>query len=331
MVERLCTSDPLFVVGMNGSGTSMMLNHLGQHPDLYAFPAETYILPYFLNKETAYGDLKDDRTFEKLWLDMGSSFVFRFRNKGRVPELPQDWRQAERSVAGVFDGIMRGFAQSENKAHWSEKTPMHVLHIAQIADAYPEARFIHMLRDGRDCAASDERRWKRHPVGTIYRWKHAVQEGRRQGGTIGERYLEIRYEDVIADPENSLRAACKFAALEFDRAVLAVENARQHMTGQESKTIVRRGRTFRDYFPDRRVRQLESVAGKRLAEFGYPVLFEHGDRTPSVIARGGWTLHDGFFTFARHLRGRLTTQRRMSWSLMVRRWAMILRSKFASK
>jgi hypothetical protein len=54
---------PVFIVGMNGSGTTMMLDHLGRHPELFGFKTETYILPHYLLVEAKYGDLKVDGNF----------------------------------------------------------------------------------------------------------------------------------------------------------------------------------------------------------------------------------------------------------------------------
>jgi hypothetical protein len=108
--------------------------------------------------------------------------------------LPSNWAASARNAAGVFDQIMREFAERDGKERWCEKTPMHALHISTIAEAFPEACFIHMVSDGRAYAASNQRRWGRHPANTIYRWKQVVAEGRRQGAQLGERYMEVRYE-----------------------------------------------------------------------------------------------------------------------------------------
>jgi hypothetical protein len=322
---------PVFIVGMNGSGTTMIHHHLGQHPGLYAFPQESYVLPHFVKIAPRFGDLGEDRNFRKLWEEMASSFIFRFRNGGVPLPLPGDWNQTTRSAAGIFDRIMRQFAKKQGKSRWSEKTPMHVLHIEKFATDFPGSKFVHMIRDGRDCAASDHRRWARDAVGNVYRWKHAVREGRRQGKEIGNRYLEIRYEDITTEPEKYLRQACGFLDLEFDEDILSIKRTRKQVTGKDSKTIVRNEQRNVSYFSDRRLRQIERVAGQCLVEFGYPVKFIEGDENPSVLRRAWWTVHDSIRVFFRHLTRKFTIQKRMSWSLLFRRWSMIIKSKLANK
>lgn len=319
---------PVFVVGMNGSGTTMMLDHLGQHPELYAFRIETYVLPYFLKAERKYGDLERDSNFLKLWNNMRSAFPFRRANAGKALDLPSNWADAQRSAAGVFDRIMQEFAQRDGKKRWAEKTPMHVLHIAKLAECFPTSCFIHMVRDGRDCAASDHRRWGRHPAATIFHWKHVVEEGRCQGFRIGGRYLEMRYEDLTNDPPRHMRRACEFVGLEFDERVLCMSRRRPQETGRKSTMIVQNQHRNREYFSDSRLRSLEEIAGGRLAELGYEPRFTAGEAHPSRVVQAWWTIYDAYRVMTRHIRMKMTVQKRMTWPLFFARWKAILRSKY---
>lgn len=308
----------------------MMLDHLGRHPDLYAYRNETRILPYFLQTQSRYGDLQQDRCFLRLWNDIRSSFIFRRKNRGRPLDLPADWRSMPRNAAAIFDRVMREFASKEGKTRWAEKTPMHVLHIARLAEAFEGSTFIHMIRDGRDCAASDHRRWGRHPAATIYRWKQAVDEGRRQGRSIGCRYIEIRYEEVTEAPDRYLKIACEFARLKFDERVCRTERAHRHIKGNATQAIVPNRDRNTGYFNGKRLRTLESIAGRRLAELGYPTEYVEGDRTPSLVSRTWWVIHDGYRVSLRQIRMKVTKQYRMSVLLMLHRWKGIIQSKLSN-
>lgn len=61
---------PVFVTGMNGSGTTLVLRILDRHPNLYAFPGETKIMPHFILTLNRYGDLNVDDNFLRLWNDI---------------------------------------------------------------------------------------------------------------------------------------------------------------------------------------------------------------------------------------------------------------------
>lgn len=309
----------------------MMLNHLGQHPDLYAYPLETYILPFFLQAEPRYGDLQVDANFRKLWTDICGSYVFRARNSGQPLPLPDDWFITPRNTAAIFDSIMHSFAAREGKERWSEKTPMYVLHICRLATAFPESRFIHMIRDGRDCAASDHKRWGRHPVGTIFRWQNAVKEGRRQGREINDRYLELRYEEVTERPEESLRIACEFIGIPYDTRILSTDRPRPRVTGQCSKTIVGGRRHNLKHFSENHLYAMEGIAGQYLAELGYTVNHLEGNSVPFRMKKVWWFVHDLVRTAVRHVEMKRISQKRTTWLLVFRRWKMIIRSKMSHR
>jgi hypothetical protein len=328
MVSLLNPSDaPVFIVGMNGSGTTMMLDHLGHHPELFGFDVETYILPYYLASESRYGDLREDRNFLRLWNDMRGEYPFRQRNRQQPLALPPDWSSVQRHACAVFDRIIREFARREGKERWCEKTPAYAMHIDRLAAAFPDARFIHMLRDARDCAASDHRRWGRHPEGTAFRWKRRVAEGRNQGSRIPDRYLEIRYEDVTSDPRSYMGRVCEFVCVDFDERVMSASRVRPKNIGTTAKTIVTNRSRGIQYFNDSRLQALEKIAGKQLAVLGYETRFPDGDFNPSNIQRLWWTIHDGCAFLSRQLKDKFTVRKRMKWSLFFARLKAILRSK----
>ena len=302
----------------------MMLDHLGRHPDLFGFRSETYILPHYLLSESKYGDLSVDHNFLRLWNDMRAEYPFRRRNRGRDADLPNDWAETVRHAGGVFDRIMLEFAGRENKTRWCEKTPKYALHIDLLSRAFPGAQFIHMLRDGRDCAASDHRRWGRHPYGTMMRWKHVVSEGRRQGERIPDRYLEVRYEDVTNEPESEMRRVCSFLGVEFDKRILTIR-PRPRNLGQASQSIVKNQSRSTRYFDDSRLRKLEIIAGMQLASFGYTTQYPDGDHDPGHLQRLWWFIHDSRAMLVRQLRNKLTVQKHMTWSLFLARLKSIVR------
>ena len=316
---------PVFIVGMNGSGTTMMLDHLDRHPKLFGFRLETYVLPHYLLSESRYGDLASDKNYRALWNDMRSEYPFRRANKGKPMELPGDWAEPPRHAGTVFNRIMREFAQREGKTRWCEKTPMYALHMEMLGKAFSESLFIHMVRDGRDCAASNYRRWGRHPGGTINRWKHVVTEGRRQGRRLGDRYLEVRYEDLTDNPEQHMRRVCAFLSVTFDNRILLADRPRFHMAGVGSKTIVKvEKRSDRDLSANTR-QYIEKVAGKQLAAFGYDTGCPDSDFEPGRASRTWWFTHDAVAIFMRQVKKKLTVQKRMTWPLFYARLKATLR------
>lgn len=310
----------VFVVGMNGSGTTMLLDCLGRHPDLFAFPVETRLIPWLLTNRERYGDLSDDQNFERLWKEVLAIPAFRKVNEDEPLPLPSDWKDCKRTIPAVIDHILSSMARDAGKRIWCEKTPQHAQHIALLAEAFPNAVFIHMIRDGRDCAASFQRRWGRTPQLSIYRWKKVVSTADDQGRALGGgRYLEIKYEEITAEPEPWLRVACNFLGLPFDREVLTSSAPYLKKSAAGTQTLQPNSGKWRSRFSGLTIRSLESIAGSTLAEFGYPTGRPDADRDPSPVRIKSWMVRDTLRQFTREVRLKATGQLTRSWSTILRR------------
>jgi len=303
---------PIFVVGMNGSGTTMLIDCLGRHPELYAFPRETRLLPHILNKYANSESLKDDDVFLNAWNEVRAIPVFREINAGHLPPLPKEWQKQPRTIGNVIDTIFRFFGEKENKSRWCEKTPQHVQHIKLLASHYPEARFIHLIRDGRDCAASFHRRWKRNPYLCVYRWKKVVSEGRDQGQTIGDRYMEVKFEDLTSNPKTWMNMICIFVGVTFDSSVLTSRRPQSKEKGSMGSIEPQKTR-WKEYFGNETLRKIESIAGKELGGHGYEVNHNAGDNDPSPALLLYWRAYDYVMQFTQEFFGKLTGSSKKSW------------------
>lgn len=329
--------DPVFVVGMNGSGTTMLLDSLGHHPELYAIPRETRLIPFFYANRNRYGDLNNDTNFRRLWQDIGRIPAMVQINDMKEVPLPDDWRVYERSLAAVVNGVFSDFALREGKSRWCEKTPQHVQHIAALFEMFPHATFIHMIRDGRDCARSFNRRWRRTPELTIFRWKKVVREGRRQGSTLGpDRYLEIRYEDITLDPETWLRKACTLLQVDFDPSILHSSQPylkAAHSAGKTAAggTIVPNSGKWRQYFSQGKLKRLERIAGSTLNTFGYATAMPDSDKDPGRLQLRMWSAKDSSQQYFREIGWKLTGKINRPWRVVLSRPLVSMRQRNVNK
>jgi len=306
---------------MNGSGTTMMLDHLDSHPKIYGFRLESYILSIYMRKAGKYGDLQINENFRRLWDDMRREYAFVKANCRQVPELPNDWAEVTRSVGGVFDAIMTSFASRENKSRWCEKTPMHVLYIRELADSFPSSKFIHMIRDGRACAASCWRRWGTHPVGAAVRWREAIKAARSASTAIPDRYLEVVYEQITAEPERVLREVCDFLDEEFTEELLEANRIRPRKTGHSSAAITPSKHTRSAEFESRYAEKIEIVAGNALHECGYDCKYPESAANASLVNRLSWLMTDARAFLTRMIRGKAGEQPHLTWRLF---WSRIV-------
>jgi hypothetical protein len=301
----------------------MLLDHLGNHSSIFGFPDETKSLPYFILNSRKYGDLGDELNFRRLSEDMARAVG----KAGLDAARKLDWSAVERSPAAVFDAIMNQLARSHGKRVWCEKTPMHVHHIRLLAAQFPDARFIHVIRDGRDCAASFHRRWRFNPVRTMYRWKQAIDAGQRQGANIPGRYLEVRYERVTAAPEAEFSAILQFLGLPFEPAVLRPMRARPNATTPAHGRVVRSDRGAAAHFKPGVIAAMEAVAGKTLTRLGYACSNPDGDSDPGAARRRWWQLTDDLQRLSTFLTRNGRLLRPSQWRYLVMRLRSSLRQK----
>lgn len=308
--------EPVFVVGMNGSGTTMLLDCLGHHPSLYGFPVETRTLPDILAR--LGGELDDDKRFRKLWDALAAVPAFAVMNHDVKPPVPVDWRDYPRQASAVVDYFFRYFALDHGKSRWLEKTPQHAQHIELLAAHFPGAKFIHMIRDGRDCAVSFERRWKRTPELTVYRWKNVVRLCREQGQRLGsERYLELHYEVLTEEPQRWMKQVCEFVGVDYDPVVLT-SRLPEHASQAQTGTIMAQSARWRKAFTARKTMKLEAIGGGLLRELGYAVDNAAGDEDPAVNKLRYWRAVDYLRQYANEIKEKLQGKSAKSWHFILR-------------
>jgi hypothetical protein len=113
-------------------------------------------------------------------------------------------RVEESSLGGIFNATMRAWITMTGKERWGEKTPHHLFYWRQISEFFPEAKIIHLVRDGRDVALSyvSARFGPTTVYGAAQSWRRYLAEIDRVKKTSRPDLIcEIRYEDLIADPE----------------------------------------------------------------------------------------------------------------------------------
>lgn len=277
--------NPIFIVGMNGSGTTMLADCLNKHPIIYIPAHESKIIPYYASIVDRYGNLNVQKNFERLLSDFSNSHIFRKLNNGHQVTIPYDFNQiAHKNLANVIDLTFSYFASRNNKLIWGDHSPKYAISLATLIDLFPNAKVIHLVRDGRDCALSFNRRFGQNLYRSIYQWKILVKRAATVGKQLGrERYFELKYESLTRDPELYLRRVFMFLKLPFDPVVLKSNmpmysgRADPNMLGK----IVANSMKWKTAFSDIQLKKMELLAGKTLAEFGYEIKHIKGDKSLS--------------------------------------------------
>jgi hypothetical protein len=280
-----------FIVGQHRSGTTLLRLMLDAHPEL-AIPPETQFIP--LVAERCAGAA-----------DPGAGFVAMLLEHTHWDDFHLDGELLRERLSYVhpfeLGAALRVFyslyAERFGKSRWGDKTPRYVRHMELIQRLLPEARFVHLIRDGRDVGLSvlDERLVAGKSRGSLEhvaeRWVEKIRYARRQAAEL-RYYVEIRYEDLVLDTEYTLRRICDFVDLRWDVGMLEYHRSSpvrlaELVTVDEkwSTAAQRRSRhalTARPPEPSRVGRwktemaepdliAFEHVAGELLAQLGYEI------------------------------------------------------------
>jgi hypothetical protein len=287
---------PLVLLGVSRSGTTLLRVILDRSPGI-AIPDESFFIPLLARRHGGTIDVEH-------FLD-DVARIATIREWGLSVEDVRPRVRSGMPTAEAIAAIYEAYAGCAGKPRWGDKTPMYMRHLDLLDELFPDAQYVHLIRDGRDAALS----FLQMPEGTFTRtwahpqtpeqfaclWRTEVRDARALGRRLGPaRYLEVRYEELVVEPESTVRAICGFAAIAFERGMLdytrAVDvSAKPHQ--QRLLTPPTAGvRSWREDMSAEDVSGFESVAGDLLDELGYEVRspVTHGLR-PALMR--GW--YDG--------------------------------------
>jgi hypothetical protein len=328
-------NSPIFIVGMNGSGTTLMMELLNRHPAIYGYPHETIVLPVLL-KEAQRGKFTKLSGIEReQWVKrrfFSSPALSKVLSDDLWEEIRKDENVNLSTPHCAFDAIMRILAERENKTVWSEKTPMHVKHIRLLSAHFPNARFIHMVRDPRACAASFNRRWGFHPLRTVLRWRECIRSARNAAQCIGEEYyLEVKYEDLLDKPEVLLAEIQQFLNLSVFN-LNKMQSKKRQLSWFHDGEIKLQETNFQRYFAPRLMDRMLSIGGEEMVSLGYSNGSIIRSTTPSNYLRLTWLAHDflirGIASFKNEV---LNSEDRRGWKVRYQNIVVAIKARLAER
>jgi sulfotransferase family protein len=247
-----------------------------------AIPPESHFLGYLYHRYR--GRLRawtPELTLEAVADAVGDAH---FREWELPPELV--WAEVEAtppaSYADAMDCVYRAYAKREGKRRWGDKTPHYVFELDVLERLFPGMRVVHLIRDGRDVACSHlalHRSGQHWTAGSAPAaagwWRAALRAGRAAGRQLGERYLEVRYEQLVADPEGTLPEVCAFAGIGYrpemieDRRAIVMPG--DPLFARAAGAVETQARSWQRELTPRQVAEFEAVAAPELEALGYPL------------------------------------------------------------
>ena len=280
---------PIFIFGSARSGTSLLSRIIGSHPNI-AVPFESQLYNTFYPWLQYYGDLKVEKNRRRLVRDILST------------EDLLDWTprpDAEETLAaiekydfhGVVDALITEWAKKSGKQRWGEKTPWHIFYWKEIMEGFPDMKVIHIVRDGRDSSLSwrNARFGPKHIYHLAVRWRdYLLRVDELKSQLREDMFMEVRYEDLLDEPEAITRKICDFIGEEFSEDMLAFYQGKvsyptdkKNLSNLKQPLIRSNKNKWLKEMDDEEVRIFEAIAGDMLKNYNYECVAE----SPAISTR----------------------------------------------
>lgn len=283
---------PVMIIGHGSSGTSILTDLLREHLQI-AFGTESQFVVRFYQNLWRYGDLRNDASLQSLvshllgerWFKRSAKFGFRTDVESICS------RVKDRTYRGVLDAVFGEFAEQVGKVRWGDKTPGYLRHLDVLAELFPEAKYIHVIRDGRDVALSlMSRHFGANNVFlAAHDWSEMVERGDAFASMMpSEQLIEVRYEDLLDRPGDTFARLVEF---------LRIDDANGRLIDHLSKVIPEKlnqnnhGK-WKTKLTAKQTHAFDRIACEQLLRHQYPSTVPSPRQTSTSAERLYWKTHD---------------------------------------
>jgi len=271
---------PIFIVGVHRSGTTLLRYMLSSHPRIY-IPPESDFIPRFF-QERPHQPLREDQAVRILKL-IFDSYRFSKEWRGEHPD-PQHFidKLSDLKPSTFLDALYKEYASQYGAQRWGDKTPIYTSYMDLIGEIFPEAKFIHVIRDGRDVVLSMVETWggKEFHVDPYFAaasWVKRIQQAFSSAQSLGpDQYIEVLYENLVSDPESVLKQICLLLGETYYPSMSRPQILGEqrippntfHARIRQPPSANRIGR-WRHDLPQKDLKLVQKVAGETLSRLGY--------------------------------------------------------------
>lgn len=294
---------------------------LHAHPRL-AIPPETRFVEQAYFGRRTFGDLRDPGNRRRLAESIVRPAETRFSHLGLdADDVVGRIVAASPTVGSACAAVFEAYAERFGKPRWGDKRPGYHNVVPVLRRMFPDAVFVHLLRDGRDCVASLKRApwWTRTTYGSVASWMVATRNAARAARLLpADSFYELRYEELVAEPDKQLAALCEFLDEDYDDAMarprdlagVAVPVRKMRVEGTLRDVSTGSIGNWRHVLEPWEASLCEAVMGDRLRSLGYE---PSGAAPPASVHR------------RRYLRTVAATRGRWYWRLAADRVDLTLR------
>lgn len=274
-VDRATFRGPLFIVGRPRSGTKLLRTLLNEHSRIAVPVAETAFVPYAVRTFGSPPPFTDPGQLHAFFTSFERTLFFRYGVElGIILDEAELQRRADvTSWPSIVEEILKFYSPKtiNDDTIWGDKSPNYLTEMPLLRSLFPEARFLHIIRDPRDHCLSVVKTWRKNPLRAATMWRLEVGQARSFGRTLGQHYHEVRFEDLITEPESTLQEICGFLGLPFEAAMMDFTRSYEDLGDAAGalRIVGSNVHKYRGAFKPGIVRRIEEITYPVAVELGY--------------------------------------------------------------
>lgn len=266
-------TSPIFIGGPDRCGKTTLRAFLVSHPNISIPAVGSNMWTYFFGQ---YGDLKEPENFNRC-LEAMIHYKHVAFLKPDPDRIRREFWKGEPTYARLFALFQQHHAEREGKPRWGDQTGLIERYAGNLFRAYPGAIILHMIRDPRDRYEASLTLWpmgKGRAGGATARWLYSVGLGNRNQRMMPKNYMFVIFENLIVDPESTLKEICSFIGEEYTPIMLSMDGAEEFRAqlsngwGDNLLSEAYIGK-YRGTVPKYEIAFMQALAKKRMREFGY--------------------------------------------------------------
>ena len=269
--------EPIFIGGPDRCGKTSLRACLVSHPNISIPAVGSNMWTYFYGQ---YGDLRHDENLERCLAALLHYKHVRYL-KPDPERLRREFASGRRTYGRLFGLIQQHHAEREGKPRWGDQTGLIERYADVIFEEFPRAKMLHMVRDPRDRYHASLELWpsgRGRVGGATARWLYSVRLARRNLRRYPDRYLIVQFEELVHQPELTLRRVCDFLGEEYVPGMLTMDGAPEYRQKRSAGRDVPPGESplsdsfigrYRGAIPAEEIAFMQRLARREMATFGY--------------------------------------------------------------
>lgn len=215
---------PVFIIGAGRSGTTLLRTILNNHPKII-IPPESFGFRNGLIKFKCLQHLSWNTLAEKVIknYENGKEFFLWEMELSDVYKKANSLENSERTLADLIHLIFQEYLNAKDPSAkiWGDKTPLNTYYLDWVYKTFPNAKFINMIRDGRDVVSSLKKAQLTNIQNGCLRWNLAINISRNMESKMkSNQFINIFYEDLVSNPKQTINSICNFLELSFEDKLL---------------------------------------------------------------------------------------------------------------